>query len=124
MKGTRKRRETPVSLATEAFEMTDLIRGELTGGIDAPRIILSVTERDDGSVAIRWKNPDTCGLSDRIYHHTDTSVHEDIYRIEDDRLTVNGSPETFMMDRNVRSMLPKQFAKVQGFYTKWDLQKP
>lgn len=113
-----------VQLALEAFALSDsIVRGELSGGIDAPRIVISAEEKEDGSVVVCWKNPYTCGLSDRTYHYTDTSPHEDLYRIRDNRLEVNGELEQFGMDSYPDIVIPTSWDLIEPFFKKWGLQE-
>ena len=56
-------------IATAAFALEDYITGYRTGGVEAPRIILSVREHS-GVVDIEYTYPETCGLSDCRYHDT------------------------------------------------------
>lgn len=114
-----------VQLSLEAFAMRDgIIRGELTGGIDAPRIVISAEEKEDGSIVVCWKNPDTCGYSDCRYHYTDTNPHEDIYRITgDNQLEVNGKLEQFGMDSDPELVIPSSWDYIEKFFKKWGLQE-
>lgn len=77
-------------IAQRAFDTCDQLIGELTGGIEAPRIITGTECNDDGSVTIRWRNPETCGLSDVRYHNTDISEHEDVFMLNGGELMIKG----------------------------------
>ncbi len=100
----------------DAFEVQNHIIGTLSGGIEGPRILISI-EEVDGCVKVNWRNPDICGLSDCIYHYKDTSVHTDIYEFPDDyHLKINGSNKIFNRDPWVNEEINK-------FYQKWGLQE-
>ncbi len=102
-------------MAIEAFELIDYIAGTETGGIEAPRILISAEEREDGAVAIKWQNPETCGLSDVRYHNTDLSVHEDVYSYNGRNILVNGNnPFDDIWFDECRKM-------VDAFYLKWQM---
>ena len=60
---------TIAKIATAAFDLEDYITGSRTGGVEAPRIILSVKEHSN-VVDIEYTYPETCGLSDCRYHDT------------------------------------------------------
>ena len=108
-----------VNMVVDAFETANDIRGTLSGGLDAPRIMLGV-EAEGNVVKMRWKNPRTCGLSDCVYHYIDTSEHTDEYMIiggnNKDFLYLNGSKEVFDTDDFEPA---EELAK--AFYDKWGL---
>ena len=79
-------------IAEDAFELQNWITGTETGGVEAPRQIINIDQLQDGSVAIIWQNPATCGLSDCRYHNTDTVPHVSLYKVIKNRLYVNGDP--------------------------------
>ena len=60
---------TAKDVAVECFTLIDWIVGTFTGGVEAPRILLSVDEPIENEVHITWKHPETCGLSDCRYHY-------------------------------------------------------
>ena len=122
----RRTKKLTIPLVIEAFQLRDrIVRGELSGGTEPPRDILSASEKDDGSIAVSWKNPTTGGLSDCTYHSADTSVCEDIYRLtKDNRLTVNGMPESFGMDCGLDFIVRENVDTVKSFCRKWDLKEP
>lgn len=66
-------------LAVELFELINYLIGTISGGVEGPRIILEVSEVDDNTATVTWKNPQTCGLSDRRYHYIDQEVHTDTF---------------------------------------------
>ena len=72
----------------QAFELRDYIRGDMSGGIEAPRIINSMTVKDD-VVDIKWTYPATCGYSDVRYHYIDAGkeFHE-IYLIRNKKIFI------------------------------------
>ena len=72
---------------------------------------------------ICWKNQDTCGLSDCIYHYSNTSPHEDIYKINTaNQLEVNGKVEQFGLDIAPEWVIPSSWASIEEFFDKWGLK--
>ena len=61
---------TAEEIAIEAFSTEDMLTGSRSGGIEAPRIIRSVSG-DSVCVDIHYTYPETCGLSDVRYHNTE-----------------------------------------------------
>ncbi len=112
-----------ICIAKDAFNLFDMLNGHISGGIVAPRILLSATKKDDGSVAISWRHPETCGLSDVRYHYTDTSAHTDIYSYDENGyLLLNGSSDPFhILDEADFSELRPL---IQAFLDKWKLKYP
>ena len=115
-----------VQLSLEAFSLHDsIVRGTLTGGIEPPRIILSAEEREDSAVVVRWEEPRIGGLSDRIYHCSDTGPHEDIFQLtEDNKLLVNGQLEEFGLDVEPSWVIRYHGKAITEFYEKWNLRNP
>ena len=115
-----------VQLSLEAFSLHDnIVRGTLTGGIEPPRIILSAEEREDSAVVVRWEELWIGGLSDRIYHCTNTGPHEDIFQLtEDNKLLVNGQLEEFGLDIEPSWVIRYHGKAITEFYEKWNLRNP
>lgn len=109
-------------IALEAIELFDWFRGAMSGGIESPRELISMLEREDGAVEISWKNPDVAGVGivDPPYHYEDTSVHTSLFRItEDGLLVVNGKVDVFMVSGE-----PELLKKADDFYRRWGLKNP
>ena len=103
-------------IAKDAFKTRDLINGHESGGIEAPSILVDVRELEDGGVAVDWKHPETCGLSDCRYHYLDLSVKTFVYRLFGNMLTLNGSTDIFGTMWVTES---KELA--EKFYDRWNL---
>ena len=106
-------------IAEDAFETMNSILGNETGGIEGPEVLVGVKELEDGSVAVDWRHPETCGLSDVRYHYADLSVKTFIYRLTGNILTLDGSPDIFGSPWVTES---KELAK--KFYDRWSLAVP
>ena len=122
----KNRKDMMIQLSKEAFRLhDDIVRGTLTGGIEPPRIILSTEEREDSEVVVRWEEPRIGGLSDHIYHCTNTGPHEDIFQVtEDNRLLVNGRLEEFGLDMEPSSVVRYHWKTITEFFKKWNLRNP
>ena len=107
-------------VAKEAFELNDWLMGTKTGGVEAPRIMISCEDRGD-SVVIAWRHPETCGLSDCRYHYSDLSVQEDVFSIdaEHNMLLLNGNNDVFCLDG-----WPELAESISDFLLKWELNYP
>lgn len=122
----KNRKDMMIQLSKEAFRLhDDIVRGTLTGGIEPPRIILSTEEREDSAVVVRWEELWIGGLSDRIYHCTNTGPHEDIFQLtEDNKLLVNGQLEEFGLDIEPSWVIRYHGKAITEFYEKWNLRNP
>ena len=109
-------------IALDAFRTKDWITGTITGGIEAPRKIISFRD-DENTVEINYTYPETSGLSDCRYHDTRAGqVFTDTYVFNGDKITCNGSSDIF-------GIAPTEAWKVEreeqemadNFYKKWNL---
>ena len=76
-------------IVLEAFDLEDWLRGSASGGIDAPRIILSVERPQEDTVLVKWTEAETCGLSDCRYTNIYAGVERvSTYMIKDGLLCV------------------------------------
>ena len=121
----REGKSRMVQLVLDAFALSDgILRGTLTGGLEAPRIVISAEEMDDDSVIVCWENQSTFGYSDRRYHCRDTGPHEDVYRINAaNQLEVNGRLEQFGMDKAPDLVIPLEWPHIESFFKKWKLKE-
>ncbi len=76
-------------IALEAFDLQDWLSGTMSGGIDAPRMLVDVVVVNETTVDITWRNQETCGLSDCRYHNTDLKLHTDRFTLNENILTMN-----------------------------------
>ena len=83
-----------VSMVTEAFELQDWIRGTSTGGIEPVRNVLKVDVENKGEetrVTVSWDYPETCGLSDCVYHVVDPhAVRKSVFVYKQNSLALEG----------------------------------
>ena len=110
---------TALQMAIDAFDLMDWITGTITGGIEAPRIMINVEGQDENTVVITWRNPETCGLSDCRYHNTDIKPHKDVFRIMDKRLEYNGKTDDIFDIAD----WPECQQKIDEFYARWGLMQ-
>lgn len=76
-------------IALNAFYLQDYITGTETGGIEPPRIIKDVLCLDGQVVDIFYTYPETCGLSDVRYHHTEAGKEfKESYLIDDGKFFI------------------------------------
>lgn len=104
-------------LVRDYYDTESWIIGNESGGIEAPHVILSVEEEDEKVIA-KWQNPETCGLSDCRYHYADTSVHEDVFTLQDGILRRNGETALF----NVFIDVPFETDIIKKFTDKWGIK--
>lgn len=73
--------------AQKAFSLEDSLNGDLSGGIDPPRIIRSCTATGNDSIEILWKLPELAGVGIKPggYHVTDP------YRLRSDKFVFNNN---------------------------------
>ena len=80
--------------AMAAFTLADVINASECGGIAPARKFVGgrLTKKgDEVSISIDYTYPETCGLSDRIYHIKDAGkVFTDIYTFKNGKATLNG----------------------------------
>ena len=104
-------------IAIDAFETMNWILGNETGGVEGPEVFIGVEELEDGSVALDWKHPETCGLSDVRHHYEDLSVKRMIFKLKGDVLTVGGRTDVFESP-----VFSKDLAI--DFFDRWNLAIP
>ena len=85
------RNEKIKDMVVDAFNLQDWLSGTMSGGIDAPRILMDVNPVNDFTVSVKWRNQETCGLSDCRYHNTNLQPHIDTFTLNNNMLSMNGS---------------------------------
>lgn len=86
---------TMLRLSIDVFEMVDDINGTLSGGVEAPRVLIGVT-RENGGVKIKYTYQPFCGLSDCRYRDNRAGqIFEDILSVVNNRLLINGGEFCF-----------------------------
>ena len=80
--------------ALKAWELDRTLIGDLSGGIDPVKQMISCTVVDQHNVVILYDLPETCGLSDVRYHVVDPcKVRTDRFEFkEDGTIIMNGDP--------------------------------
>ena len=116
------------NMFNDMIETQNWYIGTNSGGIDAPHILIAIDVQADGASAqVSWKLPSTCGLSDVRYHPIDTSVHRDMYRFDNGKISCNGDPNIFGDARSVEwaddGMAPEEKMAAK-FYAKWGFENP
>ncbi len=102
--------------AKDIFETTDWITGTLTGGIEAPRIILNIKE-DGDTISIVYTHPELSGYPDCRYHDTRAGKTDTVdYKFDGYKVFANGkldifSAEQFKYDADITNI-------INGFYAK------
>ncbi len=80
--------------AFAAFTLADIINASESGGIGPARKLLGGTftkKGDEISVKLNYTYPETCGLSDRVYHIKDAGkTFTDIYTFKNGKASLNG----------------------------------
>ncbi len=105
-------------IAKEAFDLIDWQTGNLSGGIEAPRILIE-SNLIENKVELIWKLPETCGYPDCPYHNTDQSLHMDTIEIQDGIFSYNGETDPVkIFNISTDFFLLKEIKK---FYKKWGL---
>lgn len=108
-------------IAKEAFELETWFIGSLSGGIEPPRDIHSVTRHKDGSVIITYSKPATCGLSDCRYHNTDTGEHIAVYTFNNGQIQLDGG-DVFPSISGWND--PEYAEKAAEFFTRYGYKVP
>lgn len=106
-------------IAREAFMLLNWINGCISGGIEAPREIVSIVE-DNDIATVTWKNPAVCGLSDCRYHNIDTGTHKSVFQIIENMLFLNGSSNIFDLETGYDEVN----RKITEFYERHNLMCP
>lgn len=106
-----------MKIAGEAFDLMDWVRGAESGGVDPVRVWLR-SEQEGDKVSVKWVWQETGGLSDCIYHSTDTDCHTDVFELNGNVLTLNGKTDIFG-----HVWLSECIGKIDRFYQKWSLSR-
>ena len=106
-----------MKIAGEAFDLMDWIRGAESGGVDPVRVWLE-SEQEGDKVSVKWVWKETGGLSDCVYHSTDTDCHTDVFELNGNVLTLNGKTDIFGS-----VWLGECIGKIDRFYQKWGLSR-
>ncbi len=109
-------------MAKDAFVQQDWVNGALSGGIEAPRVLLDAREMEDGSVELDYTYQPTCGLSDCRYHDTRAEKkYTDKFQIKENTLYLNGDSDIF----KIRNWKDTEIHKITTkFYRRWKLKVP
>ena len=105
-------------IAEKAFAVLDWVQAMESGGINGMKELVSSEELADGTVAVRWKFPEACGLSDRIYHYNDDSIHTDVYSCNDGRLLINNEDPFWDFD----NLLEESQEEVKTFCNEYGIK--
>ena len=105
-----------VEIIKDFYDTEHYITGCQCGGLEAEHIILSIEEKEEVTI-VRWRNPETYGLSDCRYHYADQSVHTDTFVINNDVLSINDNTDIFWIWND-----EVQIKAASNFLTKWNLK--
>ncbi len=112
-------KKDPIAIALDAFNQRDYINGTMSGGIEAPRVILGIRTPSEGTVKIDYTYQETCGLSDCRY--TDKragKVYTETYAVSGNRVTRDGNPDLF----GIKNWGDPDLDKIEReFYERWGM---
>jgi len=89
-----KKREFMMHWAKKAWCLSELLMGTMTGGIGPSKNFIDCVFAGDRTVKITYDYPETCGLSDVVYHVIDPHKirTDEIIFSENGRIMMNGDP--------------------------------